>query len=302
MTHRDVVPLLSDLLSNLVPEPQATEAWSHVGTCAECRQAVTAMHEVRAAVARGGANVFEAHPTSRDIVSFALEDPALSAEERSKIEAHVAQCASCSDEILLTRRAEAATRRPGPGPISIPGSAIAWLAPALAAGLIILAFPAYVGLARHPKLLRAHEEAGRQLSELKAEQSRLSRELAQRQLTDRGGAIRLLYLPATTRGVDRVPSVAILPDQLWQPVIVQHRPFAGASPSGRMNVEVIRESNGRTIWSGAIEVVEAWDHELEALALLIPAKDLEAGTHRIMLGGAGVVGYEGRFQVRRPRP
>jgi len=300
MNHRDVVPLLSDLLSNQVAEPQATEAWGHVASCAECRQAVTAMHEVRAALARRGAEVFDAHPTSREIVEFALDDPGLTPEVRARVEGHLAECPACSEEVLITRRAEAATKS-GKGPVSLPGGAIAWLAPALAAVVVALAFPAYVGLIRHPEAVRTQEATRRNLDQLKSEQSLLIRELSARRLADPGGPVRLLVLPATTRGEERVPTVRLSPGQAWQPVIIQHRPFAGPV-TGVARAELVRELDGAVVWRTELRVAEAWDEEFGSLTLLVPAFNLDAGAYQLTLDGPGVEPYQGRFQVVRGLP
>jgi hypothetical protein len=298
MTHRDVMPLLSDLLTNQIGEPDATAAWTHVASCIECRQAVTAMHEVRAAVARGGVHLFEAHPTSQEIVLFALNDPTLSDDERNTIEAHIAECPTCSDEVLLTRRAESATRSGPGGPISVPGGLVAWLAPALAAVIVMLAFPAFVGLVRYPGLVREHQRVGSEIEGLRAEQSETLKEQTARDPLALGGAVRVLFLPATTRGAESIPVVEQLPGQAWQPVIIQHRPFADATPSGHASVEVTREPSGTVVWRERVAIVQAWDSALGAVTLMIPTAGLDPGVFRIALSGEGIVGYESRFEVR----
>lgn len=302
MTHRDVIPLLPDLMEARLDEGLAGPAWAHVAACVECRQAITAMYQVGRAVADVGAAVFATHPSSHDLVRFALVDPDLTTPELARLGDHVRGCDECRDAVALTRDAERATARGGfarllDAPVVRRAAA---LAPALAA-VAILAYPAWMGLARYPEAARAHRESAARVATLESTQRELSAALDARTRADASaGPARLLYLPGAVRGTEPAVEVALDPAQRWQPIVIQHRPFEGA-PRGTVEIR-IGPAGEAPAWRESRDAAAFWDPEHEALVALVPASALRTGVSRLEVRHDGTLTYAAEFRVRSRNP
>ena len=305
MNHEEARTILSDLLAGQLEESEAASAWEHVAACLECRQVLPVVFQVRSAVATRGAAVFSAHPPAEDIVLFATADPELSTPAMARIGSHVRSCPDCQSAVELTRRADAATgstRKPARGVARIPRSVLMF-APALAIVVALLAYPAYRGIVVFPELQRAHETTARDLEKLQSDARELRGELARRvnepKTQSWAGPMRLLFLPATTRGTPSEPAVEHASGRLYQPIVVQHRPFAGDRPEGTIEVSVLRD-NDEKVWSEQRPVSDWWDSAHASLVLLVPAAVLEPGRYRLEIRRDGEPSYASAFIVTPP--
>ena len=318
MEHETVAPLLSDLMTAQLDAARASSAWAHVAACDGCQAVLKAMRQVRDAIAAEGEAVFSAHPSSDDIVRFALADPELPTHVLARIGTHLRLCGSCRAEVDLTRRADSGAPewwRPFWSPIEALGSALvrltvpsAWsrLAPALAALVLVLAYPAYQGAVRLPAATRATERAQQEAGALRSEQQGLksalgkSREELQR-FSSWGGGARLLYLSGPTRGESSAPRVSLGEGQPYQPIVVDWRPGtidAGGPPHG-VEVRLVGRVDRTPVWKHQAPVSDLWDPAQQALVLLVPTALLEPGDYRLEVQESGhrVVGFVGGFTV-----
>ena len=313
MNHLEARALLSDLLAGQLDDAGATGAWEHIAGCPECREVLPVVFQVRSAVAIRGPAVFSPHPPAETLVQFALADRELPIPDVARIGRHVRDCAACNRAVEITRDADAATAswysapfmvNPGRAFARIPRAALVFV-PALAILVLLLAYPAYRGIVRYPELRRTHAAAARDLARLESEEQKLRAELARRSAPVAArawaGPTRLLFLPATMRGTAAVPGVALGPDQLYQPIVVQHRPFDGNVPTGIVTVRLLRPS-GETVWSEKRPVADLWDPSHSALVLLVPAAPLEPGGYRLEVVRGSETRYQAAFTVQAPAP
>jgi len=266
------------------------------------------MHQVRSAATDLGPALFSGHPSPEDIVRFSLVDPELSTQELASIGDHVRACEACTEAVDLTRRADVATpdrRRAWSLPDASWLDAL-WprlapaLAPALAVLVAVLAYPAYQGLTSYPALQRQQQSQARSLDQLRGSEGRLRRELESRPAVAAAGSwagpARLLYLPAETRGVHPTPTVVWSADQLYQPLVIQHRPFSGLAPSGTVGI-TIRRGDGSVVWQTARPASELWDAGYASLVVLVPAGALTPGSYRVDVLRDGARTYQAEFTV-----
>lgn len=167
--HEDSSTQLTDLLAGRLSGERAAAAWAHLGTCPDCQAVASVIHRVREAVGPAAQEIAAEHPRSEDLVAFALGDVETALDVLARVRIHLDGCAECRRAVALTRGAEARTGR---GPDWIAGvldRLRAWwtaprLAPALAVVAVLLAYPAWVGLVRHPSLTREAEQMRRDLA------------------------------------------------------------------------------------------------------------------------------------------
>ncbi len=305
MNHEEARTILSDLLAGQLEDEEAASAWEHVATCIECRQVLPVVFQVRSAVAIRGPEVFSAHPPAEDIVLFATADPELSTPALARIGSHVRGCPDCLGAVELTRRADAATgpsRKPVRDVARVPRSVLMF-APGLAIVVALLAYPAYRGIVAYPQLQRSHGVMTRDLARLESEQRELRGELArrvnERKTQSWAGPMRLLFLPATTRGTPSEPVVEHATGRLYQPIVIQHRPFEGDRPEGTIEVSVLG-GGGEKVWSEQRPVSDWWDSAHASLVLLVPASVLEPGRYRLEIRREGEPIYASAFTVTPP--
>lgn len=176
-------------------------------------------------------------------------------------------------------------------------------APALAIAVALLAYPAYRGIVAYPELERSHGVMTHDLARLQSEQHELRGELARRvnepKTQSWAGPMRLLFLPATTRGTTSEPAVEHASGRIYQPIVVQHRPFAGERPEGMIEVSVLRGSDEK-VWSEQRPVSDWWDSAHASLVLLVPASVLEPGRYRLEIRRDGEPSYASAFTVTPP--
>jgi hypothetical protein len=168
VNHEHAWPLLDDLLDgNLAPDARAgVEA--HITECAECSGQASMMRLLRQPeVARAARDLPELHPSADRLSAYALTPCELSAGDWEFVDRHVRSCGECRETVRLGRRAARWADGWWPGvrdfwsslvsprewmPAQQAGTRWRWLGPqqvlvpALAALVVLMAYPAYLGI------------------------------------------------------------------------------------------------------------------------------------------------------------
>ena len=313
MDHDQASALLSDLVAGRLAPAEAGDVEAHLGRCDECRSVYRTLWLVREEASATGDALFDAHPEPELLVRYALADAALATAELARVGAHARACPTCFQEVAVTRRAEA-----GPGFLTrfarllFPhmGSESFWprLAPVLTALVLVLSYPAYLGVVRAPEAGRRNHELVSQLgatqerertgqNALQATRDELSR------VRSWGGGVNLLYLEGATRsgGASR-PSISVRPEQPLQPILIDHDLSAAA---GTISVSLVREGSGggaapaAPLWEHTGTRDELWDRASHGISLLVPAALLTPGEYRVEIrqAGGGLPRFSARFRV-----
>lgn len=222
---------------------------------------------------------------------YVLEN--LSEPDRDRFENHLAGCRGCAGEVL---RLEQSLVRLGNDARSEPS--VAWsrwgASPALpaavaaAAVLLILGYPAFLGISRLPKLereLRALSERQNQAlaaleSQLEATRQDSQARIAELARAASGGIVQAHYLSRPLRGGAPVETIRIAPDEAVVLIGVEMEPPDALQETGTFRFEVT--SADRTVWSGGLtgeEVKRHLDSPQGAILLRIPAADLPEGDY-----------------------
>jgi hypothetical protein len=260
VTHDEAAPLLPELLRGGLHDDVRADLAAHFAGCDECRSLSVAYDAIAAALRHDPGGASWAHPASRDIVAYAIAHDTLEPPDAGRVEAHVRECGPCHGEVETTRRVHAATgaaeavpfdlaRRAGrPGPN-------ARAALAAAAVLLVLSYPAYLGLRRLPAArseaaaLRAEKEsAEQQLAGLESARERAIAEL--RQAREWSGAVDLHVLEGTARGAGRInETIAVAPGQPFVLfAVVPPQTPATAPPAEVYRFSIDRPQEG-AVWS-----------------------------------------------------
>jgi hypothetical protein len=252
------------------------------------------------------------HARARD---YALDR--LTEAERNEFEDHLVGCAACTDTVgalgdrLLALEGKVGTEE-AEQPAWVPR--LHW-SPALAAGivLLVLAYPAYLGLVRLPG---AREEV-RQLGELsQSNESEIAalqaaRDKAETKIAEleqspaMEGALEVTYLSQPVRGAASVPSVPIEPGAPSVMLALELNP--GSIPQENTACRFEVECNGKVVWS-ATRTGEAIRRQLSSrlatLVVAVPAKALPAARCELRVSsgeeGSGRVLFRGPFAPVRP--
>ena len=141
MNHRETIALLHDYFIEALDAVQRRAVEEHLASCEECMELADVSRSLRdAAKAKA-----QGHPTSMEIVGFAMHKTDMQAEQLKEIESHLDDCESCSDEVQRIREIEATAQEDPAGParkIRPTG----WLALAATLLVALLSYPAYLGL------------------------------------------------------------------------------------------------------------------------------------------------------------
>ena len=191
-------------------------------------------------------------------------------------------------------------------------SAPSWpvLAPALAAAIVLLLYPSYLGLVQLPQAMHARNTATREIKSLQRRDSdlRSSLERERRELrsaADWSGGVQLLYLPGTMRGAsDEELSLVLRPGQPLngQPVLINFDLSRGGSRvlERRIVLRIRRVPESTVVWRLETRAADLWDPASQAVSLLLPTAPLVPGAYRLeiweMSGGPPV--YAATFRVR----
>jgi hypothetical protein len=173
------------------------------------------------------------------------------------------------------------------------------LVPAFAVLVAVLAYPAWQGLVEYPALERRQAATAHDLETLRKvgtnHQNAPPGEPPHIAAPESAGPARLLYLAAQTRGADSAPHVTLFPGQLYQPIVIEHRPFSERIPRGSVSLRITRLAGGVTTWSEERRVTEVWDSTNSSLVLLVPASALPPGEYTLEVERNGAVTYHATF-------
>jgi hypothetical protein len=307
LDHETTAPLLSDLLAGRLAPDRSGEAWSHVGTCPDCRSVTTTMHQVRQAAAGYRGTAWGEHPRAEDLVDYALDDDELSGTARAQVDDHLRTCRSCLRHIKLTREAHLSVLSQAGGTRfadRLFSPTLAWAAALVMIALLGgLALPAYRGLVALPEAQRARQDLAREMRSLRHEERVLrdalqAHEEERSRLQSGGGAVPLLYLGDTARGPGASPSVALRSGQLFQPIVLDTE--LALSSQQEVALALRRLPDGAEAWSHRATWGQLWDPDSRALTLLVPTAVLSPGEYRLDLRQPGRTQplFAARFWVR----
>jgi anti-sigma factor RsiW len=307
MSHGEAVILLTDYVDGRLSEQLGNQVRAHLGSCSECAGLVETIQAVATAPRgsgsegglRAGATDPEAHPSSVELVEYALArmqaDHARGTRalpvRGMEVAAHVRGCAECSDSVRVVTESEAelsgntpfAHRRPQAVPrLALAAAAIA------AAGL------SYLGLYRLPVLQKRVDqlESDRAQEQARTPQPALSEQppVTESQPTSSNremqGALRIQELPQVRRSGGSLPELTIIPGEptlylsIDSPLLLQEGllwRFSIVGPAG----------------------VDAWSWDVPAdelrrltrsseIVLAVPSGKLSAGHNTLHLQRAGM--------------
>lgn len=276
MDHDEASLFLPDLAGGRLERGRADAVESHTRECAACRDALELHRRIAAEVSSHRGALFEDHVAPTLLVEFALDPAALPNSERARVAAHVGACPTCRREAAAVRKAEADATSPWRALAGVlRGGALPAPIPALVPAMmvILLAYPAYLGVVRLPQVVRECDLAHERLAQLGGTGAGSSGAWA-------GGPVSALNLAPPARGDDEPPaeppSIRVHPGQRFQPVRVEFD--LSRSPGDDRLIVALRaagEENAR--WQIESSAAALWDAADEAINLLIPAERLAPG-------------------------
>ncbi|MFN0150083.1 MAG: anti-sigma factor family protein [bacterium] len=272
MDHDDALRFIPDLAAGRLDAARAADIEHHAAACPACGEALELHRRIAAEVSTHRGALFEDHIAPTLLVEFALDPAAVSSADRARVAAHVGACPTCRREAASVRKAEADAT-------SAWRSAVAWLGggawpapiPALVPALMVLllAYPAYLGVVRLPQVARECDLAREQLSALGGSGAGWL-----------GGPVLALNLPAPARGDEEdppaLPVIRILAGQRFQPVRIEYDPST-APAAAPLIVTLRAKDDERARWRIESTAAALWDASDEAINLLLPAERLGPG-------------------------
>lgn len=208
------------------------------------------------------------HPTGEQLVAWTLDgDAGDGGGLDDGIAAHLCDCAECRRLCDLVRGADrdlaAAPRRP---------RRQRWIPLALAAAVCAATFSLGLGLGRRQP---APAEGGPPL---------------------------VVRLASVTRGEAAPAVVAVGPGQSSLLLLAAHDPWTGRTTPADFPVVVrlARAPGGQTVWTLATTARSLWSRELQALTLVVPVRDLEAGDHLLTVSADDGVIFAGALRLTLP--
>lgn len=184
MNHETAVEHLLDRHGKELDEQTRAAVEAHLAGCEECG-AVSQMLQVLHAGFQHDPEEVGHHPSSDEIVAVAVDPGSLDRENRETVEAHLSTCVSCRREVASVRGA-AESRSPSlPARLRV-RSRPAYLALAASLLIVVLGYPAYLGITRLPRMTDRVEE-------LQQEIARVNRSLLW------SGAVGLQYVTSPRR-------------------------------------------------------------------------------------------------------
>jgi hypothetical protein len=283
----------------------AAQVAAHVATCADCQSLIETIHSVRAELADAGPAIFDPHPSVDDIAASIAGEDGPEPFRYARIREHIAACPTCAIEAAHLKSADPDLPRMPPEPQPADRSEVTsrgarsgpWriLVPAMAAGLVAFAWPAFRGATHLPRLEARVAELENELQKARAgaAQQRLELQAAEQrehQLRDWGGAIRTLVLPPVARGGSTpAPVLELQPGQTAQPIWVTFDPFTRQDPRGetRLQIDLFAPRNATAAWTYQATAAQLWSRDAQALSLLVPVSALQAGRNRLAVSVAG---------------
>jgi len=315
VTHDEAAPLLPELLRGGLHDDVRADLAAHFAGCDECRSLAVAYDAIAAALRHDTGGASWAHPASRDIVAFAMDRDSLEPPDAGRVEAHVRECGPCSGEVEATRRAHEAT-----GPVkAVPPALIlgagrqgpnSRAALAAAAVLLVLSYPAYLGLYRLPA---TRQEA----AALRAERDSVERQLAgaasarEREIADLSratewsGAVDLHVLEGAARGGGGVETITVATRQPFVLLAVVP-PLPSAAPAAEVYRFAIDGPDDKAAWSQNLSAAQIREQVRSSgvVTFALPADRLPPARYRMRIArvsaAAGRFVLEVPFEIARP--
>ena len=308
MNHDEAATFLPELLRGGLHDSVRSDLAAHLAACGECRALAVTYDVLTEALGRDGADVLgrdggavaTGHLPAREIVADAVERDALPAPELERIATHLNSCRSCEKEVEMTRGAHDETRRGSILPFA-PARLAALRVPAAraamaaaAAVLVLLGYPAWLGLARLPRAARdasdlraANEAVGREAADLRSSLDRSTADL--RAVTSWNGAVTLNVLEAPVRGGGGTKVLTIASRQPFLLVAVQPAIPVAAGPKDTVRFAIGREGE-EPLWSDELTVAQLRDavRLSGVVTFAVPADRVPPGSYRMTatpLGG-----------------
>lgn len=259
MTHDDAALLIPEFLEGRLNETASSEVASHVASCGECSGSSEVYRILALSLRSDSSQQATGHPSNLDIVAYALDGSNIKTGDLARIASHVHGCPTCLHEVTVTREAEVAQRSRLTRSkrfvatrliqLSRPG-----VSAALAAGvaLIVLVYPAYLGVyrlpsvAKHADVLRAEKDrAEKDVQDLSTSLAQTKDDL-HRAMTW-SGAVDLTVLGSPLRDKTGVMTVRVAKDQPY--VLIALQPPGPDNIAGTSDWHVeIHDSSGIAVW------------------------------------------------------
>lgn len=277
MSHEEAATLLTDYAADRLSYERAESVKTHLASCDDCSEVLATVRGLRVEIREHGAALIEPHPDADVLARYASTPDALAIGELERVGSHVRACATCRHEVDVAHRAASRSaawwyrlgellspRTPAP----------AWAPAVLTALVLLLAYPAYLGI-----------KSGTE----------------DRSASGPGGGARVLLLEVSTRGVaGEIPAFTLPPEQATVPVIIAVDLPGGGEMSRAITVRLVRDES--SIWSREMRASEIWDDRLQAVTLLIPRDRLSRGEQRLEVIEPGGATYRLPFRVEASPP
>jgi len=265
------------------------EFLAHLKACAHCRDEAPGMLSAARTIRSVPAPALTGHLTPDQIVALALDSvPAAETADR-RLAQHITGCATCAAEVREVQRAEEARSSIVSGRSGLASRIRHVLASltstasqgmparlALAAGLavLLLAYPAFLGMRRLPRLQGEMSDLASRTRQLETQVRDLSAALATAnqtaaRLSGWSKPLRLFGLTSPVRGQRTLPSIRV--DAAVPYVLLSVRPLV-VDPTGDAEVYrvVLLDSEDREVWRSELSVGEMREQMKSSGALILP--------------------------------
>jgi hypothetical protein len=283
----DILELVTSGEKDVEVRPEFIE---HLKGCARCRDEAPALLAAARAIRAAPVEALAGHPASDQIVALAMDPEAAALEVNRRVAEHVTGCATCTAELQEVRRAEqkrTSLRRRGRPALRALISALRSALPDLtygarparvalvtSLGLLLLAYPAFLGLHQFPRVKEQMGDLELRTKQLEAQIRDLSISLAQAnqaaiRLSHWSGPLRLFALTSPVRGQTATQTISVDPAEPY--VLVSVRPIL-AEPSAEPDVYriIVVGTDGRVVWSTELTVQQMRRQMRASGALILP--------------------------------
>src|SRR5262245_7201075 len=289
MSCDDIFEMISSGEKDVERRPEFVE---HLKSCDRCRDEAPALVAAARVIRAAPVDALAGHLTSGQVVTLAIGPEAAALDSHRRATEHLAVCPTCTAELKEVRRAEESRvsgGRPRQGwtlmdalRFKIPAS----VAVATGLGVLLLAYPAYLGLRGLPRTrteMAALELRARQLEEqLRGVSASLTQATeASSRLSRWQGPVRLFALTSPVRGEMSIQSIRLDPEEPY--VLVSLRPILESTAEADVYRFFIQGMDGRETWSAEQTAGEIRQQLKSSGALIfpIPSKLLAPGRHEL---------------------
>jgi hypothetical protein len=310
VTHEEAVLLLPDLAIGRLDARAGAALRSHLDLCEACRGLLDTYGILSAAMDAESVASMARHPSSEEIVAYALDAGSLKSEALLRIALHQRSCARCAAEVRATRQAEASGRRRtrpfGLGAFFLPARPGAAAALAATAVLLLLGYPAFLGIRRLPEvakradrleqeMMRAGLESGARTRDLEAEFDRKLQDSVHQGFP--GGPLGVQFVSSPRRGPESGEIQRIHMDRPFVHLGVDLD--SGEVPAGpaRYRLEIV--ADGKVVWWWGMtgdQIRQYLDSPQGSIIVAIPSSALRPGRHDLRISPEDAVG--GRSLLR----